>query len=171
MHLAEIDDALADMTILVDTREQPTLRLKKRLEAVGCPYRREKLDFGDYSATFRGISLKNKVAIERKMNLDELAACYTRDRARFVREFERAQEAGAKVYLLVECASWEKLLSGQYRSLFTPKAFVASATAWLARYNCQLIFCQPESTGQLIREILYREAKERISAIATYGTD
>ncbi len=43
-----------------------------------------------------------------------------------------------------------------------PQALVASLTAWLARYNCQLIFCKSETTGKLIKELLYRELKERL---------
>ena len=46
-----------------------------------------------------------------------------------------------------------------------PKAFVASLTAWLARYNCQIIFCEPATTGKLIREVLYRELKERLEVM------
>ena len=49
---------------------------------------------------------------------------------------------------------------GKYRSKMNPKSFVASITAWLARYRCQVIFCKAETTGVLIHEILYRELKE-----------
>lgn len=79
-----------------------------------------------------------------------------------MREFERAANAGAKIYLLVEGASWEDAFAGKYRSKMDPKAFIASLTAWLARYNCQLLFCKSDTSGRLIREILYRETKERL---------
>ena len=46
----EVKRALASMVILVDTREQDTPRLRKRLRAMACPYERHKLEFGDYSA-------------------------------------------------------------------------------------------------------------------------
>lgn len=55
--------------------------------------------------------------------------------------------------------------AGKYRSRMQPKAFVASLTAWLARYNCQIIFCEPATTGKLIREVLYRELKERLEVM------
>ncbi len=77
-------------------------------------------------------------------------------------EFERAREAAAKTYLLVEGASWEKAYAGFYRSRMNPDSLVASLTAWLTRYNCQLIFCEPETSGRLIRDLLYRELKERL---------
>ena len=37
--------------LLVDTREQPTEKLKRRIEEAGLPYVRKKLDFGDYSCS------------------------------------------------------------------------------------------------------------------------
>lgn len=163
----QVRAALDTLTLLVDTREQPTARFAQRMAAVGLPYTRKKLDFGDYSARCtledgRELDLSGSVAIERKMNLDELCQCYTRGRKRFENEFLRAKNKGAKIYLLVENGSWEKAIQGKYRSRMQPKAFVASLLAWLARYDCQLIFCQPDTTGKLIREILYREVKERL---------
>ena len=59
----------------------------------------------------------------------------------------------------------QTLRAGKYRSRMQPKAFVASLTAWLARYNCQIIFCEPATTGKLIREVLYRELKERLEVM------
>lgn len=64
--------------------------------------------------------------------------------------------------LLVEDASWEMVLGGKYRSQFTPKAFLGSITAWMARYDLQVIMCDQISSGRLIHEILYRDLKERI---------
>lgn len=170
MHGFEIDTALKTLTVLVDTREQPTLRLKKRIKDMGVPAVRRKLDFGDYSAavTLSGgseYSIEKAVCIERKMDIDELCGCFCKDRARFAREFERAKKAGAKTYLLVEDASWEKIIRHNYMSLMVPNALVASITAWLSRYNCVLIFCQPETSGRLIKEILYREMKERLNQL------
>jgi len=167
MHALDMMDALDGMVCLVDTREQDTPRLRARLERIGCPHERTTLNFGDYSAKFplpngEWFDLSNKVVIERKMNIDELCHCYCQERERFEREFERAKEAGAKIYLLIEDATWEHIYNGKYRSRMRPSALVASIFAWLARYNCQVIFCKAETTGQIIKDILYREAKERL---------
>lgn len=166
----EVKAALERMTVLVDTREQSTPRFHKRMDAIGVPYIRRKLDFGDYSAACTledgtELDLSGSVAIERKMDLDELCGCFCRSRDRFEREFIRAKNADAKLYLLIENGTWEKAYAGKYRSRMQPKAFVASLTAWLARYNCQIIFCEPATTGKLIREILYRELKERLEVM------
>lgn len=161
----EIDWCLETMVLLVDTREQPTRRLKDRLEIAGLPYERRKLDVGDYSCKCtlpneKELDLSSRAVIERKMNLDELCLCFGKERERFEREFERARETGTKVYLLVEGGNWEKAYNGKYRSLLTPQALVASIDAFRVRYGMQLDFCKPETTGRLIRDILYRELKE-----------
>lgn len=161
----EVDQCLETMTILCDTREQPTERLKRRLESTGLPYERRKLDAGDYSCKCKlpgGMELdfSSKVVIERKMSLDELCLCFGRERGRFEREFERAKAAGCRIYLIVEDGNWEKAYNGKYRSLLKPQALIASIDAFRARYGMQLDFCKPETTGRLIRDILYRELKE-----------
>ncbi|MEG2843491.1 MAG: ERCC4 domain-containing protein [Ruthenibacterium sp.] len=170
MHAVDVAESLSSMVILVDTREQDTPRFRLRMQKIGVPYDRKKLDFGDYSAKFRlpcgdWFDLSAHVSVERKMNLDELCQCYTKGRARFEREFARAAYAGAKVYLMVEDGNWEKALSGDYRSHMAPKSLVASMTAWLARYNCQLLFCAPETSGILLKELLFREGKERLCSL------
>ena len=65
------------MVVLVDTREQDTARLRVRLKDMKCEYERCKLDFGDYSAKIpiNGEWYTLNIAVERKMNLDELAQC------------------------------------------------------------------------------------------------
>lgn len=169
----DIQTILDTMVILVDRREQPTDRARKRYTTFSAPYRYATLDYGDYAANYTLPSgklmygenrrVRADVVIERKMNLDELAGCFTHGRERFRREFERAAANGARVYLLVENASWENLLNGKYRSKFNPKAFKASITAYMARYGMQVIMCKEETSGKLINEILYRELKERLS--------
>lgn len=170
MHPVEIRATLDRATLLLDTREQDTKRLRARLRDIGWPVERTALRCGDYSAKFElphgtYLDLSDKVVIERKFALDELIQCYTRERARFVREFERAETR--KIYLLLENTTWEHVYAGKYRSQMQPQSLVASMLAWLARYNCQLLMCKAETGGQLIRDILYREAKEILTAEET----
>lgn len=165
MHPTEIQAQLDGLICLVDTREQDTVRARKRLQTIELPIERVALKFGDYSARCGALDLQNSVVIERKMNLDEICHCYCQDRPRFEREFQRARDADAKVYLLIENGSWEKAYSGVYRSNMRPESLVASMTAWLARYRCQLIFCKEETSGRLIHDILYREMKEALERL------
>ena len=161
MTIPEIEHALDNMVFLVDTREQETPSLKARLKHFP-KWERQKLDAGDYSAKVcvNGDWLQIPVAIERKMNFTELATCYCKGRDRFQREFERAKAAGAKIYLLVENASWEDAYMGNYRSKMSANSLIASIFAWLARYDCQILFCAPCTTGRLIQSILYWESRE-----------
>ena len=168
MHPIDVESTLKTMVCICDSREQDTEQSKRRYADFGVPWERGKLDFGDYSAVFTlpdgtEFSLKDKICVERKMNLTECCGCFTHDRERFTREFERAKQAGARTYLLIEEASWEKAYNGKYRSQMKPQALVASILAWLARYDCQIIMCKSELSGRIIHDILYREAKERLT--------
>jgi ERCC4-type nuclease len=170
MHPVEVKSALNTLTVYADTREQDTDRAKKRYEVIGLPVERKKLPFGDYSAfctlpNGEVFSLEDKVAVERKMSIAELCNCYCKDRPRFEREFERAMAVSGKVYMLIEDATWENIYAGKYRSKMAPNSLVASILAWLARYDCQVIFCKQETSGKLIRDILYREMKEHLEQL------
>jgi hypothetical protein len=57
------------------------------------------------------------------------------------------------------------LYAGTYRSKMNPVAMVASLTTWLARYDCKLIFCEPQTSGKLIHDILYREMKQHLEGV------
>lgn len=162
MNPFEVNAALKSMVILWDTREQQTPRARKRLEQIQAPIERVALSFGDYSAKCDALDLRDSVAIERKMDLTELAHCYCQDRKRFTREFERAKESGAKLYLLIENGSLDDAYSGHYRARVHPASLTASMLAWLARYDCQILFCSANNTGKVVHDILYRELKERL---------
>lgn len=172
MNNFEIEDCLRSMQIIVDTREQPSKRAEKRYQSFSVPYKRQTLSYGDYTYNFNlpngyplydeKETIKGHVVIERKQDLVELSQCFCQSRERFEREFERAKENNASIYLLVEDASWENLINGKYATRFNSKAFFASITAWMARYDIKIIFCKSETSGKMIREILYRELKERL---------
>lgn len=172
MTIFDQKEVLKSFEILHDSREQGTERAKKRYESFGVPHKRAVLSYGDYTynATLPDGSKIYDVSktispvcvVERKMNLDELAGCFTRSRQRFQREFERAQEHGSRIYLLCEDANWENLLNGKYKSRMSAEAFSASVFAWMIRYNMNIVFCKEETSGKIIKEILYRDLKERL---------
>lgn len=169
----EIEDTLKTFRIIADTREHNTNRAAARFAALGAGMERGTLDYGDYCANVTlpdGRALYdtsvNRIypacTVERKMSLDELAGCFTRSRERFEREFQRATEHKAKVFLLVECANYEAIYRHNYRSRFRPKSYIASLCAWVVRYNLIPVFCEPGTSAKLIREYLYRDIKERL---------
>ena len=172
MDLFEIREVLDSFSVICDNREQPTAKAKERYESFGVPWERATLNYCDYTYNCTlpdgsqlydiSESLSPRCAIERKMSLDELAACLGRERGRFEREFQRATDHGARIFLLVENATWEGLLNHRYRSKMHPNAFFASLTAWMIRYNLNIVFCKADTSGKLIKEILYRDLKERL---------
>ena len=187
----EIKEALESFQILVDTREQPTERSKQRLAAMGFPYQRATLSYGDYSYTamVNGKPLHDLTStiepfciVERKMSIDELANNFCEKqkaspkvlewnkahpgerplRNRFEYEFRRAADHGARMFLIVENATWENVINGKYRSRMDPHALFGSILAFCVRYHIMLIMCKEETSGKLIGELLYRDFKERL---------
>jgi len=171
----EINEMLSSMVILIDTREHPGKEFDKRSEGFNCPFERAKLNFGDYSCAFTNLHgirerMDAKVAIERKMDANELGMCFGKERPRFKREFQRAKAAGARLYLLVEEETWEKIYAGKYgsgekyRCKLDPKAMTASIHAYTVRYGMHLLMCKRETSGKIIRDILHYELKEYLES-------
>ena len=160
------------MAVLVDSREQDTDRARWRYASIGLPVERCVLDYGDYSynATLpdgrrvydTSERVRPTVSIERKMSLDELAECFGAGRDRFEREFLRARDAGAQMWLLVEGGSWENIYDHRYKSQMTPKSLAGSIIAFCGRYDLRLVFCSERTTGRIIRGILERNLKDRL---------
>lgn len=164
---------LETMTIICDTREHDTRKASERYQSFGCPIRQQTLDFGDYTYSFilpNGEELfpayldkvYPHVSIERKSGLEELSDNFTKGRDRFSREFTRAKEQGARMYLLIENAVLMDVWHGNYDTRFNRKAYWASLFAWMARYSANVVFCPYKDSAKVIREILYRELKERL---------
>lgn len=172
MEIFDQKEVLRSFSVIADTREQATDKSRRRYASMGVPVERATLDFGDYTWNAvlpdgrpiwdTGNRILPSISIERKESLDELAQCFTRGRDRFQREFQRATAHGARIIMIVENASFEKLINGRYRSRFNPNAFLASVTAYTVRYNMNLLFCKEDTSGRLIKEILYRDLKERL---------
>ncbi len=168
----EAEDCLRQMIYCVDTREQPTQALEKRLEYLQ-PYERETLVAGDYTAKTLlpdGTWFYVPVAIERKMSLTEIAGNFCRERERFTNEFNRARDAEIRLCLLIEQASWEGAYAGAYRSQMRPQSLIASLLTWFARYDTPIFMCnRPETGGKLIRDILKYEMREALDRMVEDG--
>lgn len=164
-------EIMKSFRVIADTREQITSRAVHRFVALGANLERATLDYGDYCGNIDLPSgpiydtenrIQARCVIERKMDLDELASCFTRGRERFEREFKRASDNNAKVYLLIENGNYEAIMQHRYRSKFAPAAFIASLIAWQVRYDLSVVFCKSDISGILIKEILSRDMKMRL---------
>lgn len=155
-----------NITLIYDTREHQTKTLFKRLEATGFKCRREGLKFGDYTVEYKvggkTYNLQNEIVVERKMSLDEICINFTKGRSRFEREFEKAITAGAKVHLIIENGSHEKILKGDYRSRLNSNSLYSSLLAFCDRYNITYHFCTPETTPILMRKLFYHHIRNKL---------
>ena len=159
---------LSDMIIICDSREKKNQHILEWLDKNKIPYEIEKLDVGDY--TFRlpnypELDVDYKFVIERKGDLSEIAGNFTKGRDRFEREFQRSIDNKQKVHLVIENATFRKLLNGSYRSKFTPKAFMASLLSWTIRNNLQTWFVTPKDSGEIIYNLLYYELYEHLKKL------
>ena len=158
----DVNQALKKLTVVVDTREQVNEHITGYFARRKIPYAVRKLDTGDYSATIGRYTAERDLVIERKANLDELAGNFTIGRQRLEDEFTRAKAEGIKVFLIIENASWNDVICGNYRSKLNPKSFLATLLSWQVRYDLTVNFCKPAETAQLIYGILYYHFREEL---------
>ena len=145
-----------NIIILHDTREQKNDHILKFFEKHKIETVRRKLDFGDYSFMVPGvdqypeITYENKIVIERKNSLGELASSIGKNRKQFETEFLRAKSKGAKTYLLIENAKLDDIHRGQYDGQYKSKAFLATLRAWENRFDIGIKFVDREFMGKEI---------------------
>lgn len=175
MHPIEIDETLKTFAVVVDSREQKWAHIEKALKATDTPYKRHKLNYGDYtcfavSPQNETFSMAEKYVIERKANVDELVGNFTKGRERFDREFQRATADNAKVFLLIEDANlWRTIREHRYRSKMPPKSLLATLCSWQARYNITIISCSREDSGTLIKAILWYALRDELKGAKEDG--
>lgn len=161
-----ISEILKDMTILVDTREQKNQHILDFFDKIGAKYRVEKLETADYTIVlpnYPEINIDRQILVEKKNSLDEIAGNFTKDRDRFTREFDRV--TSEKIHLVIEQATWKKLLKGSYRSKFPPKSFMASIMTFNVRYDCPVWFVGIEESPVVIYNILYYGLYEHLKKL------
>lgn len=164
MTQTEIKRLLQNAVILVDTREQENRHITDWLNTNKIKHRSRKLDYGDYGIEFdsnHNADVSKKV-IERKGSLTELAGNFTNGRETFEREFERAQKDNSKVVLMIEDGDYKKILSGSYRSEFTPKSYIGSLFAFSHRYGLDVQFIPKPMAGWFIYNTLIYWARENL---------
>lgn len=157
----EIASILSNITVLVDTREQKNEHLIEYFKENKIPYQIEKLETADYTfilPNFPELGMDKKILVEKKNSLDEISGNFAKDRERFTREFERITDE--KIHLVIENATWKKLMGHSYRSMLSPRSFLASLLTWNIRYNCPIWFVGKEESPMLIYHIMYYELFE-----------
>lgn len=166
--------------IIYDTREQVNQHILDYMDKKKIPYRKQKIDEGDYTAIITarpdmGIyrDLYFNVAVERKNSVDELAnnlgeKTDTRDDVRLVRELQRAKTKGIKMFLIIEDKNgMENIIKGKYRSQYQPKAFLGRLTSIQDQYLNDTIFTSSDNTGFEIYRKLYYSVRNFLKELST----
>jgi len=162
----EIKKLLETMVIIYDTREQQNSHILKYLEKRQIPIKKQKLDVGDYSCMipanpelgiYRDVYLNS--VVERKANIDEICGNLQKStQAAFENELIRSQRY--RFVLFVEQEDFdEKLIHGNYRSAYEPKALKARLESFKAKYNFEIIPMSKLMIGHNIYHRFYYQMK------------
>lgn len=156
-----------DIIVLVDSREKKNAHILDYFKKQGVSYQVSKLEYGDYSfmipaaAAGEDIYFHKDLCIERKASLEELSGNFTRERERFEKEFLKAGNDGAKVYLMIEApGGYSDIIGHKYRTDLTPAAFMASLKTWEHQFNTNIQFISPEYAGYYIVSTFQYYARE-----------
>jgi ERCC4-type nuclease len=148
---AEMNELIKSLVILVDNREKQD-HVTQYYDKHKVPYEKITLPCGDYSAKLpkneplgimHDMTLYNDIILERKNSLEELSNCFTQTRVRFNDEF--ATSYAERKYLLIENATYEDLVNGNYNTDYNKKSFLASLHSFNIKYNLQLMFLKDKS--------------------------
>lgn len=166
MHPVDVENALKTFSVIVDSREQKWAHIKNALTATETPYTVRGLNYGDYTCEVQTgqdepFTMADRVVIERKANLDELVGNFTKGRERFDREFRRALDDKAKMFLLIEEPDlWRNIIEHRYRSQMPPKSLLATLCSWQAKYNITVIACDKRDSGTIIKAVLWYAVRD-----------
>ncbi|HBJ2612315.1 TPA: ERCC4 domain-containing protein [Clostridium botulinum] len=166
--------------ILYDTREQKNQHILNYFDEKKVKYKKKKIDEGDYTAIITKRSdmgiyrdIYFPVAVERKNSVDELAGNLaektdTHDDIRLIRELQRAKNKGIKIYLIIEDKNgMENIKKGNYRSLYTPKAFLGRLSSIQDLYLHDTIFTSNKDAGFEIYRKLYYSIRNYLKELST----
>lgn len=161
----EIKELLKYMFIIVDSREDEDKPIIQYFKKKKIPFKRKKLDFGDYSFGISknpifeelgiktDVSFENQIAIECKMSLDEISNNLTKERERFNNEFMRAKFKNCEMHLLIENATLDDIYNRSYNSQFNEKSFINSLISFQLRYDLKIHFIRSDLSGYHILQI------------------
>lgn len=152
----QIAEIMSQMVIVVDTREQKNQHILEYFNEHGIKWKSQKLDFADYGFELPEpySYLNNLVVVEKKNSIDEINGNFTKGRERFHNEFKRSQEHNSKVHLVVENATWKKIMNGTYRSKIHPNSVMASIITFSQMYNLSTWFVEKSNSPMLIYNLI-----------------
>lgn len=127
----------AQIILIQDSREQTPLRF----EHLPCVVRG--LATADYSI----VGFESEFGIERKNLDDAVSCCMGENRERFERELHRLR--GFKFKRLLIQGSRGLIETQRYRSRISPKAVLATLSAFEVRWDIPIVFCETPEVAAL----------------------
>lgn len=165
----DIKKLTGSIVVLADAREKQNRHITDYFYKNNIAYEPATLSYGDYSfyiqadAAGENIYFHRDIAIERKASLEELSGNLAQERERFEREFLRAGNDRAKLYLMVEdMGGYSSIIGHRYNTQFAPAAFMASLKAWETRFNCNVQFIDKQYSGYYIMATFKYYAREML---------
>lgn len=141
-----MEQLVSSMVILVDTREKNISHILDSFDKNHISYERKALNYGDYSfyipkdeslSLQRDLFFDREVVIERKASLEEISGNLTKERDRFEKELCLAPK---EKVLLLENASYADIATGNYKTQYNKKSFLASIHTFWFRYDTPIFF-------------------------------
>lgn len=141
------------------------------------------LKVGDYTIAVQlpnkeVINFKDKIVIERKADLNELASNLYDSKSkdeegltRFERELKKGYEKGIKMHLLIETDNMiDKILSSKHfrydkASKVSPKSFQMMLLSLCNRYNVTVWYTDKKNSARLIHDLLYVYSREYLKSL------
>ena len=172
---SEIGRILRNLVVLVDTREQANDHIIKYFKEHKIAYKKQKLDYGDYSCmlpigTFEGqtrdVFFTNDIVVERKFCIDELAMnleiidllgkeylqkVLKYDYNRFKQELTSINKGGISFFIALEDHLFDKHLENHaYRALYEPETLKARLRGLEREFNTVIRPVSKDYIGDLI---------------------
>ncbi len=189
----DIEAVKRSIIVVVAGNEQSNWHIIKRFNEKGVKFMATAMKYCDYSFYIPGckelgieesIFFWDKVAIERKAHLTEIAGNFCKGRTRFETEFTKALSDGCKVTLLIEdekakdkmklrremdrCSEYD--LDTKYRKTwrtdFKGESMIGSIKAFKDRYNLDLVFCKKVKTADVMLDVFYKAVEEYFAEVS-----
>lgn len=165
----ELDELVKSQVILIDTREKNNAHLLTSWDKGKIPYKKKVLERGDYSFMVpanetldipRDLYFDKEIIVERKGSLEEISGNLTKERDRLEKELALAPP---NKVLLIENASYADICTGNYRTEYNKKSFLASLHSFWHRYGIPIFFMPDRSfSGVFIKKYFEYYLKEQL---------
>ena len=150
--------------IICDTRQQRDLHITSYFDRNGIPWKREKVEAGDYQ-----IEGDFKTLVDSKKDILEICGNLTRtsEHERVKREVQRAKDLGCErfVFLIAdpqikfvdEVYTWKRPMNWKtkkYRTQVQPATLQKIMQTFAERYGVEFIFCTKLQMGKMVANLL-----------------